>query len=71
MQRLAASPKGNGDLLLAGRDGVYMLAESGPLQRIAEGVHIDAQFLDDRTIVATTADGRVFRLNSAPSRKRP
>jgi len=66
VQRLAASPGGNGDLLIAGRDGVYLLAEASPLRLIAEGAYTDARFLDDRSIAVATADGRILRLNSAP-----
>ncbi|MFV1966558.1 MAG: hypothetical protein ACC628_14125 [Pirellulaceae bacterium] len=67
VQQLAASPSGNGDLLIAGCDGVYLLPEAGPLQRIAEGAYTDSQFLGDRAIVVATADGRILRLNSAPA----
>jgi len=63
VQRLAASPSGNGDLLIAGRDGVYVLPDSGPLQRIADGAYTDAQFLNHHAIVVATEDGRILRLN--------
>lgn len=64
VQRLAASPSGNGDLVISGRDGVYILTATGQLQRIAEGAYTDAQFLDNDAIVVATDDGRVLRLNS-------
>jgi len=67
VQRMAASPSGNGDLLIAGRDGVYLLPQAGPLQRIAEGAHTDAQFLGNHAIAVATEDGRILRLNSAPA----
>ncbi len=64
VQRLAASPTGNGNLLIAGRDGVYLLPDSGHLRWIAEGAYTDAQFLNNDAIVVATDDGRVLRLNS-------
>jgi hypothetical protein len=67
MQRLATSSGGNNDLLIAGRDGVFLLPMTGPLQRIAEGAYTDAQFLGDDAVAVATEDGRILRLNSAPA----
>ena len=65
VQRLSASPSGSGDLLIAGRDGVFLLPVAGSPQRIAEGAYTDARFLDHHSIVVAAADGRVLRLDSA------
>lgn len=65
VQRLTASPSGDGVLLIAGYDGVYLLPEAGPLQKIASGAYTDAQFLDNDAIAVATEDGRISRLNSA------